>query len=441
MMAAGCKDTRTNPRLNWRTEFRDSVVETAYQRSMQSHDACQMRYAMLVSAGLLLTFCVSDYHLLGFSDSFLWLLAIRLMVTSACLLLAWAVWRRPALSQHATPVNVVCLLAIGGLLATIPTRPELTGVHLASVVAASMALYLFVPNRWHWILINNATLVVGFIVTMLLWSPISSGMMATVLLLLAFLNLLGGLAVTQLNRLRREQFASLIAEREANHRLQAEIEERCQLEGQLRQLAATDDLTGIANRRRFFELAEHELKRSLRDKTPLALCMIDIDLFKRLNDQHGHATGDRVLASVAACCQTVLRDTDIIGRYGGEEFVMALPNADLHTAIVIAERLRVAVAELSLPMIEKPISLSVTVGIGRVEPGETQLDPAMMRADQALYEGKASGRNCVVVGSWLGQGRRPHCDPGYLKPGAAPTTGEVAAPIKGLAGGLPPALC
>ncbi|SFU74621.1 diguanylate cyclase (GGDEF) domain-containing protein [Halomonas korlensis] len=440
-MAAGCRDTRIHPRLNWRTEFRDTAVERAYQHSMQSHDACQMRYAMLVCAGLLLTFSVADYHLLGFHDSFTLLLIIRLVVMSACLALAWAVWRRPALSHHATPVNVVCLLAIGGLLVTIPTRPELTGVHLASVVAASMALYLFVPNRWHWILINNTTLGVGFIVAMLLWSPMSGGMMVTILLLLAFLNLLGGSAVTQFNRLRREQFASLVAEREANHRLQAEIEERCQLEGQLRHLAATDDLTGVANRRRFFELAEHELKRAQRDKTPLALCMVDIDLFKRLNDRHGHAMGDLVLASVAACCQTVLRETDIIGRYGGEEFVIALPNADLNTATTIAERLRVAVAELSLPMIEEAASLSVTIGISHVKPGETWLDTAMLRADQALYQGKASGRNCVVVGSWLDHGRHAQREPGQLMLDAAPTTGDDATSIKGLARGLPPALC
>jgi diguanylate cyclase (GGDEF)-like protein len=265
-------------------------------------------------------------------------------------------------------------------------------------------------------------------------------MMATSLLLLAFLNLLGGLAVTQLNRLRREQFASLITEREANQKLQAEIRELSQLEGRLLHLATTDDLTGIANRRRFFELAEHELKRAQRDKTPLALCMVDIDLFKRLNDRHGHAIGDRVLASVAACCQTVLRETDIIGRYGGEEFVIALPNADQNTATGIAERLRVAVAELSLPMINAPVSLSVTVGIGRVEPGETQLEPAMLRADQALYEGKASGRNCVVVGSLSGQGKRRQREFGNLRPDGAPATAEAAVPIQGLAGGLPRAL-
>jgi len=439
-MAAGYPTTRTNSRFDWRTEFRDKHVETSYQHSMQSHDACQMRYAMLVSAGLLLAFSVADYHLLGFSDSFLVLLAIRLVVMSACLVLAWAVWQRPDLSQHVTHVNIVCLLAISSLLVTIPARPDMTGVHIASVVVASMALYLLVPNRWHWILINNTYLMAGFILAMLLWSPIPDGMMVTSLLLLAFLNLLGGLAVTQLNRLRREQFASLITEREANQKLQAEIRELSQLEGRLLHLATTDDLTGIANRRRFFELAEHELKRAQRDKTPLALCMVDIDLFKRLNDRHGHAIGDRVLASVAACCQTVLRETDIIGRYGGEEFVIALPNADQNTATGIAERLRVAVAELSLPMINAPVSLSVTVGIGRVEPGETQLEPAMLRADQALYEGKASGRNCVVVGSLSGQGKRRQREFGNLRPDGAPATAEAAVPIQGLAGGLPRAL-
>ncbi|MFY0992537.1 GGDEF domain-containing protein, partial [Halomonas sp. C05BenzN] len=227
--------------------------------------------------------------------------------------------------------------------------------------------------------------------------PLPGAVMASSLMLLGFVNLLGWMTVTRLNRLQREQFASLLEEREANRQLQAEIEERRQLEEQLRYMACTDDLTGIANRRRFFELAARELRRTRRDGVPLAICMVDIDLFKSLNDRHGHAMGDLVLTTVAGCCQSVLRETDIIGRYGGEEFVIALPQANLHTARDIAERLRERVASLALPMLPERTPLSVTVGISRVEPDETRLEPALLRADQALYEGKAKGRNCVMV--------------------------------------------
>ncbi len=139
------------------------------------------------------------------------------------------------------------------------------------------------------------------------------------------------------------------------------------------------------------------MTRAQREHTPLAICMIDIDLFKTLNDHHGHAVGDLVLTTVASCCASVLRETDIIGRYGGEEFVIALPQADLETANSIAERLRDKVTSLQLPMLPLGQRLSVTVGISQVAHGETRLEHALQRADEALYAGKSRGRNCVVV--------------------------------------------
>ena len=217
------------------------------------------------------------------------------------------------------------------------------------------------------------------------------------LLILAFTNLMGWMTFSRLNQLQRKQFALLMDERSTNRQLQTEINERQLLESQLRQMASTDPLTGIPNRRHFFELAEREFSRAQREGTPLAICMVDIDRFKVLNDRHGHAVGDLVLSAVASCCASVLRDTDIIGRYGGEEFVIALPQADLATAEPIAERLRQKVHALDLPMIDGETRLSVTVGISQVLPQETALEMALQRADAALYAGKARGRNCVVV--------------------------------------------
>ncbi|WP_254275041.1 GGDEF domain-containing protein [Halomonas sp. 3H] len=417
-------EPRDGQELNWQAEFRNSAMEALFLRTLMSYHACQLRVALIVIAGLFLAFSLADFAVLGPGRPFMALVGMRLTVVLACLLLALAVWRRPAVAHWPLPINLVCLIGLSGLLLTVPLRPDSVGIHVASMVAASMALYLFVPNRLQWMLAANAYLFLGFLIAVRLWAPLPPGLLLTSLLLLGFVNLLGWMTITRIKRLKREQFALLLEERSANRRLKEEIRERQELEARLRHMACTDGLTGIANRRHFFELAEQELRRARRDGTPLALCMVDVDLFKRLNDRHGHAVGDLVLSTVAGCCQAVLRDSDVLGRYGGEEFVIALPLADLGTAAAIAERLREKVSSLKLPMLGEATPLSVTVGISRIEEGESRLDPALLRADRALYEGKARGRNCVVVAS------RPAPDSGAPEERPLWASGNLTRPDK-----------
>ena len=421
--------------LDWRGEFRDANREALFRRTMQAHDACQLRHALVIAAGLFLAFSLTDFSLLGSSPAFMVLLGMRATVATTLLLLALWVWRRPSLAQAPLPINLVCLLAVSGLLLTIPFRPEGTLTNLASTVAASMALYLFVPNRLPWMLISNAYLIGGFLIAMVIWSPLPGGIMVNSLMLLGFVNLLCWLTVSRIHRLQRAQFGSLLEERSNNRLLKNEIEKRTQLEQGLRHMARTDELTGITNRRRFFELAEQERRRAHRDGTPLSLCMVDIDYFKAINDVHGHAIGDLALTVVAARCQSALRESDIIGRYGGEEFVIALPLANLITAREVAERLREAVSLRPLEVNGVTLDLTVTVGISRVDDGETSIDPGLLRADRALYAGKEGGRNCVVA--------TPHGPelvllegvPATLTPDAVRATASAAAPAAVPAGG------
>ena len=396
-MAAGNTEFREAPLLDWRAEFQDSTLEALYRRTMLAQDARQLVLALCAISGIFFIFSLADLALVGFNGEFLALLAIRAFVAMSCLSLALAVKLQPALVQQSLPVNLAYFVGISGLLLTIPLHPGTGGLHIATMVVACTTLYLLMPSRLPWILAWNAYLTLGFAIALGYRPDISLAMLASGLLLLGFANLLGWVTLTRLNCLQRRQFALLIEERNINRQLQAEIDERRQLERQLRIMASTDHLTGIANRRHFFELAERELNRTKREETPLAICMVDIDLFKELNDHHGHAVGDLVLATIASCCASVLRDTDIIGRYGGEEFIIALPQADTATATRIAERLRRKVSGLSLPMLGDTPMLSVTVGISHVAEDEVTLDPAMLRADEALYEGKAQGRNRVVV--------------------------------------------
>lgn len=396
-MTAGKNEARVGASLNWRAEFNDAALEALYRRTMRLQDAQQLRYALWLIAATFLLFIAADYVLLGASGTFLILAATRVGVTLCCLVLARYITRHPAQAHRPLPLNLVYFAVISGLLLTIFLHPGSVGLHISSIVVACLTIYLLVPNRLTWILAWNSYLSFGFILLALLWKPLAPGMLASALMIIAFANLMGWLTFSRLNRLQRRQFALLMDERDVNRQLQSEIEERQMLEAQLRHMASTDPLTGIANRRHFFELAERELIRAQREHTPLAICMVDIDLFKTLNDHHGHAVGDLVLTTVASCCASVLRETDIIGRYGGEEFVIALPQADLETATFIAERLRDKVSALQLPMLPLGQRLSVTVGISQVAPGETRLEPALQRADEALYTGKSRGRNCVVV--------------------------------------------
>ena len=396
-MAVDKIEVRQGALLDWRIEFRNAALESQYRRSMRIHDAHQLRHAMRLIAIIFLLFIMADYALLKSSGVLLALTTVRCTVALSCLLLARFISLRPTLAHKALPLNLVYFTALSGLLLTIYWHPGHTGLHVSALVVASLTIYLLVPNRLPWILFWSGSLNFGFLTVTLLWKPLEPGMLAGSMLIFAFANLIGWLTFSRLNRLQRRQFALLMEERNINRKLQKEMGERVLLEAQLRQMASIDSLTGIANRRYFFELAEREFSRAKREGTPLAICMVDIDMFKTLNDRHGHVVGDRVLASIADCCASVLRDTDIIGRYGGEEFVIALPQADLETASAIAERLRYKVSILQLPMLEGSERLSVTVGISQVEPGETRLELALQRADAALYAGKARGRNCVVV--------------------------------------------
>ena len=181
-----------------------------------------------------------------------------------------------------------------------------------------------------------------------------------------------------------------------------DVTEQKILEKKLEREAATDSLTGILNRRYFTELSEKELARSRRNGSPLSLVILDIDHFKSVNDSFGHHTGDCVLKALCEECSRCLRESDLLGRWGGEEFIILLPETDLDTAYLVAERIRIRIMEMKLALSECTDSgdmLSVTVSLGgtAVEPSETSLEEAFKRADEALYRSKSRGRNRLSV--------------------------------------------
>ncbi|HOW50998.1 MAG TPA: diguanylate cyclase [bacterium] len=176
----------------------------------------------------------------------------------------------------------------------------------------------------------------------------------------------------------------------------SDVTDRELLMRRLEQIAVFDGLTGLHNRRSLMEQFDKELSRAKRHKRPLSLIMIDLDHFKKTNDEHGHLAGDAVLRAVSAACIETVRGHDFIGRYGGEEIAILLPETGMENAVMIAERIRQKIADIAVTHGEMIIRSTASFGVASLDRLETaNVDGLIQAADTALYRAKGEGRNCV----------------------------------------------
>lgn len=173
--------------------------------------------------------------------------------------------------------------------------------------------------------------------------------------------------------------------------------QNARLFSEVQQLARTDSLTGLHNRGHFMELAKREFGRARRFQRPLTAIMLDIDHFKQVNDTYGHAVGDQALEIVAERCRKTVRDIDILGRYGGDEFAALLLETDLDGARIVAERLRRCIVEPPINIGGDNLVVTISVGVAILDKTCTALDTLLVRADQALYIAKQAGRNQMSI--------------------------------------------
>jgi diguanylate cyclase (GGDEF)-like protein len=167
---------------------------------------------------------------------------------------------------------------------------------------------------------------------------------------------------------------------------------------QLLELASTDHLTGLCNRRSFEKLANKELERAQRYQTPLSLLALDLDLFKRINDTHGHPFGDLVLQTFTQACLESLRKTDLMARLGGEEFVVLLPETTEYLAANVGEKLRSAIESIQLTAPSgQTVSITTSIGVTTGTMQDENIAMLLHRADETLYDAKTFGRNKVSV--------------------------------------------
>jgi len=173
--------------------------------------------------------------------------------------------------------------------------------------------------------------------------------------------------------------------------------ERARLFQEVQSLALTDPLTGLHNRRSLFELGKVEFARAHRLNRAFCCMMLDLDNFKQVNDTYGHPTGDQVLIEIAKRCKHSVREIDLVGRYGGEELIILLPDTDRKTAMRVAERLRASIGAAPIKVGDREIVLTVSIGVAEKDENTLHLETMIARADQAMYIAKHKGRNSVAM--------------------------------------------
>lgn len=377
-------------------EFVDPAMERAYRLHMQPLLARHLRVALWVWGCLLLAFGLQDLQALGMSDEFLILAGCRALQAALVFALALLLPRYPGLAASGYAVTA---LEITGLVLFLPIyflRPDIATITVMVLALMLLAMFLFVPNRLKLTLLSAAVGVALILVS--IWSKgLGADVFIGALILMSLPMITGFFATQQLHTVQRRQFAMYSQARRANRELKKEVERRRLLEEELKRQATTDPLTGLFNRRQYEMLFRRERERCRRQGSAICVAMADLDRFKALNDEFGHDGGDEALRHVARLFTSKLREGDVVGRFGGEEFIILLPDTGVAEAERVVERLRQALEEEPLMVAGSPCSLTATFSLSLVLDSENDISETLRRVDAGLYRGKRAGRNQVVV--------------------------------------------
>lgn len=393
----------------WTAEFSSRQIEHAFRGSIGVAEVGAFRRAMLICGPLYLVFIVSDYLQVGHQPAIWVILAARLTVCLLALGLGMRIGRDGARDARAVGAayagsRTFFIVALGLAFVIFPLSGRGYVELYPALIVMLMAGFFLIPARFVDRVATAVFAILGFNAEALVWMhPPMLDLPLALLLMLATL-VFGAMASHAHALMRRQHYGDTMRQQQLNARLEDEVKSRQRLQQQAMILARTDSLTGIANRRHFMAASEEELKRASRYGGPLTAMILDIDHFKAINDTYGHAVGDLALTAVADTCKAVLRSPDLLGRIGGEEFAMLLPQTGIEGASVLAERLRQAIADIRLDRLAQPLNLTATIGVATWLGESDSLDDLLLRADRMLYRGKAQGRNRIVAARPAGKG-------------------------------------
>ncbi|SDS64484.1 diguanylate cyclase (GGDEF) domain-containing protein [Halopseudomonas litoralis] len=377
-------------------EFADSAVEHAYRVHMQPLSARHLRVALIVWGSLILLFGVLDLQSLGWSRDFYILLVCRVLQATLLFAFAFMLKRRPELISSG---RVTTALEIIGFVLFMPIyflRPDIATFTIGVIGLMLLAMFLFVPNR---LVLTLLAAVAGVVLALvcIAMNGRSVDVLIGAFFVLALPVVTGFFTSQQLHIVQRRQYAMFNQANKANRELEQEMERRKLLEQELKRQATTDPLTGLFNRRQYEMLFRRERERCRRQGTSICLAMADLDSFKSLNDELGHDAGDIALKHIADLFTAQLREGDVVGRFGGEEFIILLPDTGATEAERVIERLRTRLETSPVMLKGEPRTITATFSVSAVWDGETDIVETLRRVDEGLYSGKRAGRNRVVV--------------------------------------------
>lgn len=385
-------DTHRIDRLT--AEFADPETEADFRVHSRTTRVRDTRLTIGLAGLLYMTMGYADYLTLGGVDGLGWPLASRLLVCLVGLLGALAVSRYSEWLMNGVIPTVVVSVAMFDFMLVSLWVPYDFGTRGMGMMVMLYGIYVFIPNRFLPALGVAMAGTLVYLVLSLSHYRVGLDQYATQAGHLLVTNLMGAMIAYRLSRMMREEYRNQAIVRQYNQRLEVEMAERQRLESILRRRAELDDITGIANRAVFFELATRRLAAAEAAQTPMALLLVDVDYFKQLNGTYGHMRCDEVLRAVVRICQESMDPSSCLARLGGEEFVLMPANVDFACAVALAERIRSQCQRTPVAMAEIFVHFTVSIGVVQQRPGDT-INVLLRRADEATSAAKYKGRNRV----------------------------------------------
>jgi diguanylate cyclase (GGDEF)-like protein len=365
-----------------RCEFCDATTETEFLRHHLAMTQSQLRVTFLFCALFYLCFAATDLIWVGYELKTCLLVGARIGVAAVVLTCLALLKRRPdSIPFTRVAANIVEVAGASGFLLIAALRPSEFSLHAISMSIVIIVLYIYIPNRLIYAVLIGALSTVTFMLLAWWLGSLQTVELATMGALLALTNLFGYVAARRYQILWREEYSAQMV---------------------LKNLSVRDPLTGCYNRRYLHEqLLETEISRAQRYRLSLTVIMSDLDHFKAVNDTYGHYGGDAVLQRFAALLQSMTRDSiDSVVRYGGEEFLLILPETDLAGGELLAERLRQTQADTPVEHEGQQIHVTASFGVASVNFATSTHEAhvnMIAAADDLLYAAKNSGRNRVCA--------------------------------------------
>lgn len=357
--------------------------ERLVERHYIKEDILQSRMAIYIAIFFCLVFSFGDYLNFGFSTNYFLTVSFRIAFLAFSIRLLLIFKHTKHAKKHIQIMLLWGSFFVALVLYVNILRPadNLNFIYIDIVTA--LALYLVMPNNvYHKVMLAGILTVGDTAIITFLKEPVNYLSLTTIFIAFVVANILGIVYSNRLFRFRQTQYRALLQEQ--NNRKELE------------KIAYLDYLTGAYNRRKFFELGELEFSRFKRYGSPFSLIMLDLDYFKRLNDKYGHEAGDLFLTEFANIIIGHKRTVDIIGRLGGEEFALILPETSLEYAKQAANRVLSHCADIKVPYYNQWLYTTVSIGITEAMARDQSFADTMKRADNALYKAKRGGRNRIV---------------------------------------------